>query len=89
MGAGVGMGRAYGRRWSDVHRSAPVCRHAGVYPGTQFRQQHRASLAMVRLAAQPQLLIRSLHGETSMFIVRVGLLPSTAVTYVTHYDIQL
>ena len=58
-------GRADGRRWLDVHRSAPVCRcegRNGVYPGIQIATQSFVGNDAFR---------RSAAAEASMFIVRI------------------
>ena len=77
-GGGGASGRTDGGGQMSIEaRSSAGMR--GIYPGTQLRQRHRASWAMMRFAAQP---------ARRLFLVRVGLLPSSAVTYVTH-DKQL
>jgi len=73
MVAGGGGGGRLGGQMSIEPSSSAGMR--GVYPGTQLRWRHRAT----RFAAQP---------ARRLFIVRIGLLPNSAVSYVTH-DKQL
>ena len=70
MAGGGGGGRPGG--WTDGGGQMSIEVRSseglwGIYPGTQLRQGHRASWAMMRFTAQP---------ARCLFIVRVGLLPS-------------